>query len=76
MDSLYYIILDFILDCLLWMFETKLGHFLFNTIFCIIIEVIIVLIFPGLRNGFTSMVVGSTIVSIFFAIFDNNKRWV
>ena len=51
-----------------WIFETKLGHFLFIFIFANLLVMLIVPITCG-------RVISVTIVALLFSIFDNN-RWV
>jgi hypothetical protein len=57
-----------------WVFDTKIGKFLFVVIFSAIISGILCLIFD---MSFTFLMLGATTVALFTAITNKNvKRWI
>ena len=55
-----------------WIYETKVGHFLFLMISITIIGGIISIF---VSNVFWNMLIGAFIVSIYLSISDDNEQW-
>jgi hypothetical protein len=68
-DELFIAVISFI-------FETKLGHFLFNFCFAAILIIVIVLVLHLSDGMFYSALAGAFVTSMFFAITDKNDDWV
>ena len=67
---------DVCMNVLTWIFETKLGHFIFIMTFCVAIIMILAAFIPFISEGLISTIIGCGFVTILFAIFDKNKRWI
>lgn len=58
-----------------WIYDTKLGHFLFVFIGGVILGSIIIMIVKGSLMLSYSGIFTCFIISIILSLFDKNKRW-
>jgi len=70
-DNLLWTVLNFI-------FETKVGHIIFNMVFVMLIMGLISLLFSPERRPaiLTGAFVGGLATAIYFAWKDNNENWI
>ena len=64
-------------DIAFWVFETKLGEFLFIQVFAFIVIGIMSFIFKDVHDSFWTIFVLFGIMNYIFLVFDNdNDRWI